>query len=550
MSIITRLLTNPPSQFNLGWSLIAISILLLMIPNVCCSMYRVINSPFPGPKLAKFTQWWFRWHELRDGILNATHRAHRNYGPIVQLSPKMVSFCHPDAIKDIYTGPRGGLDTTDLVWFFERYGSSNVVSTVDAELHLLRRKNVAGLYSSPAAASPAFQAHIRTTIDTFMNEIKVGASPGQPSSWTVDMFPMMRWLTADIMIGLTYGPERSLNLLTNSDSRAQMNELLTPTLELVASPLAAVFQWLPLPIMKLLSPLLNQGPNLAKFGMILVQESLKALLPPQSNDDEGKANTHLQHLLRLFKKNGPSPAIPNINYIASDTLDHFSGGTTTTADFLSALLYHLSLPENKHHQDKLRQELQAFTSGTSPTASTEHIPLSQLQTLPYLNGILRETLRISPPIPFSLPRLVKTKDQDVSVLGMKIDPGTIISIQPYTLHRDPETFPNPDVWEPERWQVPITSPAHRQMQRMLIPFGYGQRMCTGMSVAWAIMRQVTARIYLEYETSLDEGVWFEEESVLASKGGIGIQERQRKKNNKKKNLFPDGNMQPIVFSRV
>ncbi|KAL2362704.1 hypothetical protein RJZ56_004396 [Blastomyces dermatitidis] len=233
--------------------------------------------------------------------------------------------------------------------------------------------------------------------------------------------------------------------------------------------------------MKLLSPLLNQGPNLAKFGMILVQESLKALLPPQSNDDEGKANTHLQHLLRLFKKNGPSPAIPNINYIASDTLDHFSGGTTTTADFLSALLYHLSLPENKHHQDKLRQELQAFTSGTSPTASTEHIPLSQLQTLPYLNGILRETLRISPPIPFSLPRLVKTKDQDVSVLGMKIDPGTIISIQPYTLHRDPETFPNPDVWEPERWQVPITSPAHRQMQRMLIPFGYGQRMCTGMS---------------------------------------------------------------------
>ncbi|QSS64026.1 hypothetical protein I7I51_01087 [Histoplasma capsulatum] len=120
-------------------------------------------------------------------------------------------------------------------------------------------------------------------------------------------------------------------------------------------------------------------------------------------------------------------------------------------------------------------------------------------------------------------------------MGLKINPGTIISIQPHALHRDPDTFPNPDVWDPERWQVPITSPAHRQMQRMLMPFGYGQRMCTGMNVAWAIMRQVTASIYREYETSLDEGVWFDADGELASKD-VKHENRRRKK----KNLFPDG----------
>ncbi|PGH35636.1 hypothetical protein GX50_01484 [[Emmonsia] crescens] len=542
MSVVTSLLTKPSWNSTLIWYLIAITILSLMIPNICRSMYRTIKSPFPGPKLAKFTKWWFRWHELRDGILNTTHRAHRDYGPIVQLAPKVISFCHPDAIKDIYVGPRGGLDTIDIVWFFERYGSQNVVSTVDAELHAIRRKNAAGLYSSPVAASPAFQAHIKTTIDTFMNEIEVEAETQQLPSWTVDAFPMMRWLTADIMIGLTYGPEKSLNLLSNPDSRSQMDELLAPTMELVASPLATVFQWFPFPIMKLLSPLIKPGSKMATFGMSLVQDSVRS---PQFNDDDGKINTHLQHLLCLFRKNGPSPAIPDINYIASDSMDHFAGGTTTTADFLSALLYHLSLPENKRHQDKLRQELQTCTSGASPTTSTENIPLSQLQTLPYLNGVLRETLRISPPIPFSLPRVVKTKDQDVTVLGMKINPGTVISVQPHTLHRDPETFPNPDVWDPERWQVPITSPAHRQMQRKLMPFGYGQRMCTGMNVAWAIMRQVTARIYSKYETTLDEAIWFEEDAELVSKGG-----KQEKPRKKKKNLFPDGGVQPIVFKRV
>ncbi|OAX81624.1 hypothetical protein ACJ72_04035 [Emergomyces africanus] len=510
MSVVAGLLKKPSWEFLLEWCyLIAISILVsLMISTLFRSMYRSVKSPFPGPKLAKWTGWWLRWHELRDGILNTTHRAHRDYGAIVQLSPRMVSFCHPDAIKDIYTGPRGGLDTTDIVWFFERYGSQNVVSTVDAQLHLMRRKNVAGLYSSPIATSPAFQAHIKKSIDALMNEIGAESKSKQLSSWTIDTFPLMRWLTADIMIGLIYGPEKSLNLLSNPDSRSQMDELLVPTMELISSPLATMFQWLPLPIMKLLSPFIIPGSKLTHFGMSLL-------------------------------------AIPNINYIASDSLDHFTAGTTTTADFLSALLYQLSIPENKCHQDKLRQELRTLASSAPPGTSTGSIPSSQLQSLPYLNGVLRETFRISPPIPFSLPRVVKTKDQDVTVLGMKIDPGTIISIQPHTLHRDPKTFPNPEIWDPERWQVPITSPVHRHMQRMLMPFGYGQRMCTGMNVAWAIIRQVMARIYIEYETSLDEGIWFEEHRELIFKG-----EKQEKLRIKKKNLFPEAGVQPIVFRKV
>lgn len=59
------------------------------------------------------------------------------------------------------------------------------------------------------------------------------------------------------------------------------------------------------------------------------------------------------------------------------------------------------------------------------------------------------------------------------------------------------------------------------------------------------MRQVTASIYREYETSLDEGVWFDADGELASKD-VKHENRRRKK----KNLFPDGGVQPIVFRRV
>ncbi|ODH49880.1 hypothetical protein GX48_03969 [Paracoccidioides brasiliensis] len=547
------------SWFNIvEWHLIAIAMSLIIIQNLCRSIYRTIKSPFPGPKLAKFTKWWLTLHELRDGILNTTHHAHQIYGPIVQLGPKMISFCHPDALRDIYTGPHGGLDTFDLVWFFEQYGSQNLVSTIDPELHLMRRKTVAGLYTNTVVSSPAVQALMKTVINTFMDEIEreATAAAGELPPRTVDVFPLIRWFTADIMTGLIYGPGKPLNLLKNADSRTEMAELLTSNTDQVASLFAIILQLFPLSMLKLLSPLINPGTKMAAYGMSRVKESLR-LRSQSSNDDHGvthdknEIKAHLHHLLHLFKKNGPSPALPNVNYIASDSLDHFFAGTSTTADFLSALIYRLSLPENKRHQDNLRDELRSITS-KDPTASLEDISLSDLQSLPFLTSVLQETFRTNPPIPFSLLRVVKAKNPDITVLGIKIEPGTTISIQPYTLHRDPEIFPNPDVWDPERWRSCITtttttasattstststSQKHRQMQRMLMPFGYGARTCTGINLAWAIIRLVTARMYSTYKTSLDEGVWFEE----GKKGEV----------RKKKYLYPDDGVQPVVFRRV
>ncbi|PGH13236.1 hypothetical protein AJ79_03795 [Helicocarpus griseus UAMH5409] len=545
MSIFNKISTG---EILLEWRLIIIAFLSLLIPSVCHSIYRAANSPFPGPKLAKFTIWWFRWRELRDGDMKVIHNAHQKYGPIVQLAPKMISFCHPDALRDIYTGPRGGLDSIDLVWFFEQYGSQNLVSTIDAELHLMRRKNVAGLYTSPVVSSLAVQNVIKTAVNAFMNEIEREAEAEKEgfSSRTVDVFPLIRWLTGDIMTSLVYGSGKPLNLLTNEDSRSEMSELLESNVQQLDSASGAILQWIPLPILKMISPLINPKSNMALFGMSRVQEALKTSsptplsesTPPSSSDDEEDGNnrilkSHLQHLLHRFKKNGPTPALPDINYVASDSLDHFFGGSSTTADFLTALIYQLSLPQNKHHQAQLRRELRS----TSSKEKNEDSSLQSLQSLPTLTNILRETLRTNPPIPFSLPRVVKpkNKDQNITVMGMKIPVGTTISTQPHTFHRDPTAFPNPDLWDPSRWAVhdPSTE-EYRRMQRMFMPFGYGARMCTGMNLAWAIMRLVTARVYSQYETVLDGEVW----------DGDGDGKKG------KKGLYPDKGVLPVVFKRL
>ncbi|PGH26902.1 hypothetical protein AJ80_01485 [Polytolypa hystricis UAMH7299] len=492
---------------------------------IVCSILRAARSPIPGPRLAKYTSWWMKWRELQahGNFVQVTHQMHKKYGPIVQLSPREISFNHIDALRDIYTKPRGGLDGSFEVSLLEQYGSENLVSTLDSKLHAARRKGVVGLYASPTISSPASQAVLKLNIDQLMNVLDAEAS--KSPTGMVNVFPLLKYLAADVMIHMVYGPEKAPNFLTNAESRVMLKSLEVQVVQQTFSIIGIVVRWFPGVLLALLR-LFKPRSEIGDFGM---ERVLNAVATGPEGQQENA--THLQHLLAMFRKDGPSPVIPSTTYIASDCLDHFLAGTLTTADLLAALIWRLSLPENKVVQAKLRQEL--HDAGVLPGTDVDS---SFLQKLPYLNCVLRETFRTDPPIQFGPPRLVKTKNEPVVVMGLTIEPGTTISAQPYTLHRDPETFPDPDIWKPERWDIPTTSPEARRMQRMLMPFGAGPRMCTGMHLAWAEIRLTAARIYSTLETSLDD-IWLDGDGNLLPK-------------EKRKSLFPTTGKAPIIFRKI
>ncbi|KAK2746076.1 hypothetical protein FQN57_003416 [Myotisia sp. PD_48] len=486
------------------------------------AVFRAVRSPIPGPRLAKLTGLWIRYQEIKDSgkTWKTTHRLHEKYGPIVQLGPKEVSVCHGDALRTIYHGPRG-LDGSDAIAVLRQYGSDNLVSTVDSDLHIARRRAVLGLYTAPNIASPALLDIFNTYVDHFINAVEEQArlSPSR----TVTAFEWIKWATSDIMLHLIYGKDPGVNLLTNEKSRSKYKELLSTTAFTFSQAVIALF---PNSLGRILEIAKPESP-LSALGMKLVEQGLES--EGLQSQNSAASTSHIQQLGTRFKNHGACPVIPDKEYIASDCLDHFLAGNGTTTDLLSALIFHLSLPENCSHQERLRQELHdaGIVVETQPSLVT-------LQQLPFLNRVLRETLRTDSPIPFSLPRVLN-KDKSLEVMGFKIDPETQISSQAYTLHRDPTIFPDPESWNPDRWDVPTKSPEYRLMNRNLWPFGSGPRMCTGMNVAWAMSRLITARIYSTFKTSLDT-VWFDENGKLLPE-------------EKRKDLYPSTIQEPIRFER-
>lgn len=137
-------------------------------------------------------------------------------------------------------------------------------------------------------------------------------------------------------------------------------------------------------------------------------------------------------------------------------------GIDTTGDALCFLMWELSQPRSLHFQVRLQEELR----------NNQNAPLDQLL---YLDAVVNEGLRVFPAIPMSLPRLVPEDGRGID--GVWVPQGTVVSCQAHSVHRiNSHVFPNPDLFDPERW---LKSDGDAERRRLLFAFANGGRGCVG-----------------------------------------------------------------------
>ena len=111
--------------------------------------------------------------------------------------------------------------------------------------------------------------------------------------------------------------------------------------------------------------------------------------------------------------------------------------------------------------------------------SAEQITDSKLSSLRYLRACVDETMRLCPPKASSLPREVLKGG--ITIDGVQVPEGMTVGTSIYALHHDPDIYPEPFVYKPDRW---LLRPQDRRMQAAFCPFLKGPRMCPGQTVAY------------------------------------------------------------------
>jgi cytochrome P450 len=127
-----------------------------------------------------------------------------------------------------------------------------------------------------------------------------------------------------------------------------------------------------------------------------------------------------------------------------------------------------------------------------------------LESCSYLEACIKETMRLYPPIANHLPRHVLPGG--ITVDDHYIPEGTDVGVVHYTLFRNPDYFPDPLAWRPERWIADpaqgITVESVQQAQKAFFPFGAGPRVCVGQTVAEMELRTVFARALWTHDMRL------------------------------------------------
>lgn len=161
----------------------------------------------------------------------------------------------------------------------------------------------------------------------------------------------------------------------------------------------------------------------------------------------------------------------SVNEMVAQVFLFFVGGFDTTSSVVSFAFFEMS--KNKAVQKRLQNEIDEVLGRHNNKLTYE-----SLQEMTYLEQVLEETLRMYPP-GAGLFRMA-TKDYKIPGTDVVIEKGIPVFISVYGLHRDPKYFPNPDIFDPERFAPAAKS---QIIPGTYIPFGEGPRNCIGMRLA-------------------------------------------------------------------
>ncbi|KAJ0417856.1 cytochrome P450 [Aspergillus carlsbadensis] len=460
---------------------------------ISLATYRLYLSPLadiPGSMLAALTFWYEIYYDIWLGgqYFREIARMHETYGPIVRINPSEVHFNDPEVVDTIYPGYWRRTEKPKIIGW--KTGTQySIVGTIDHGLHRKRRNAINSFFSSASIRrlEPIMQANIQKLLARLD---QVGKS-----NEVLQLHHAIKACTCDIITEYAFG--ESFGFIDQEDYATPYMKAtdyfhffshtmgyfpvvgvmlaLAPTwfIEQFIPPLAEL--WRKRSMWQEKFQKIRASPNPDRIKSTIFEGLINSSLP-----DSEKSDARLAHEAQLIV---------------------FAGQGTVAYSITAAIFELLANPADF---EKVRDELCLAI----PDADADTIPrYSQVECLPYFQAALQEALRLHPAVCTRLPRvspdtpIVYTRTPPGNSKGdsttlektYTIPRGTTTSMSPSILHMNPDIFPGPAAYRPQRW---IDDP---RLDRAIIVFAKGTRNCIGMNLARQQMSVMVAAIIRKYD---------------------------------------------------
>lgn len=399
----------------------------------------------PGPRYPSLIQGIGTWARP----LPFWERCRARYGKRFTLrfpfSPPFVNITDPAEIKQVYTAPPEVLHPGEGARVLEPVVGKRSVILLDGAPHMEQRKLML----------PAFHGERMESLADLVEAVAVEDVERWPAEG--ELHPRLQSLTLEIILRAVFGldPGERLDAM-----RGRLERLLSYG----DSPLT-------------LLPLPSEPPPLLRFanhigplaGFMALREEIDALifeLVAERRRGNGERGDVLAMLLEARHEDGTPMSDTELR---DELMTLLVAGHETTA---SALAWALEiLAREPAVTGRLREE-SAGGNGA------------------YLTATIQEVLRRRPVLPQTAPRLIKAP---IEIGGWAYEPGAALVANAYLVHHDPEIYPDPYRFRPERF---LESPPGTYTW---IPFGGGRRRCLGASFALLEMRKVLPAVLSAHE---------------------------------------------------
>ncbi|KAL3464472.1 cytochrome P450 [Aspergillus heterothallicus] len=450
------------------------------------SIYRLYFHPLshiPGPKLAAISYGYEFYHNIiRGGLfIWEVRRLHEIYGPIIRINPREVHILDPDYYEEIYaSSARKREKDPVLVAQFDLPGSG--FGSVDAESHRERRAPVDRFFSKRAIENT--EDLIGKNIDKFFFYLE----QAHQAHSVVSLDAGFAALTSDTIYEYvySYNPQSLDKEGFNASVRDGINGLFRSAHLLYFFPiLQTILNATPLGLLEKLNPPAFALASQKRDLYLRAAEALK-----NADASHGKKGDNLINTLAAttMPQHMRSP-----ERLMNEGFALIIGGTETTARTLAVGAWHI------YDRADIREKLRAELKTVMPLPETRP-RWNQLERLPYLSGIVNESLRLSTGIANRSARVAPT--ETLVYNGYRIPPGTPVSETHCHILMHPEIFPNPEEFDPERWSRAAAK--GNRLDKYLVNFSKGTRMCVGLNLAYAELFLVIATMVRRFDMELYE----------------------------------------------